>query len=190
MPATHVAIQTTKDNLLIAFEEEVNMAARHAAYAVRANADGLPDVAILFRAVARAAEIRAENHGRVLRECGGDTECVIHAFTVRKSLQNLESVLGCERYEIETMYPEFLENSVPETDANAIHTFRCALEAGKERLGLYEKAIAVAESNVAGPWISAKHLYVCPACGYISESLDEHVVCSMRSSPEIFELVR
>ena len=58
-------------NLETAFNGESNAQARYLAFAKKADADGLPPVASLFRAAARAEEIHAANHAKVIRALGG-----------------------------------------------------------------------------------------------------------------------
>lgn len=57
-------------NLLLAYENEVNAHARYQAFASRAEAEGMNGAASLFRAAARAEQIHASNHARVIRHIG------------------------------------------------------------------------------------------------------------------------
>jgi rubrerythrin len=63
-PAVAVEDEFAVKNLVAALESEVNEHAQYKAFADRADADGLPGVASLFRAAARAEEIHARNHAR------------------------------------------------------------------------------------------------------------------------------
>ncbi len=110
MPAHQVAVENeiTIKNLLAAFEGESNAHAKYVAFAVKADADGLPGAASLFRAAARAEQIHANHHSRVLRQLGSDAVAKIHSIEVKSTLENLKTALGGEQYEIDSMYPEFL----------------------------------------------------------------------------------
>lgn len=188
MSLTIVGAQATSDNLSVAFEEEVNTQARYGAYAVRAEADGLSDVAVLFRALACAEQIHAECHGRAIHQAGIENECVIHDFSVRNTLENLRTALLYELYEIETMYPKYLAEATMEGNSTAIRSFSSALDAEKTHARLLGEAINRAEADSI-PWMTAHHLYICRACGHISETPDGHVICPMYSSPERFEVI-
>ncbi len=59
-------------NLLAAYEGELNAHIRYKAYAARAEAEGMNGAASLFRAAARAEQIHAGNHARVIRHMGGE----------------------------------------------------------------------------------------------------------------------
>lgn len=62
--------ETAVSNLLAAYESELNAHARYKAYAVKAEAEGMLGAASLFRAAARAEQIHAGNHARVIRHMG------------------------------------------------------------------------------------------------------------------------
>src|ERR1022692_820022 len=98
----------TIQNLLAAFEGESNAHAKYTAFAAKAEGDGLHGAASLFRAAARAEQIHATNHARVIKQLGGEAKCEIHPVEVKSTLENLKTALSGENYEIETMYPAFL----------------------------------------------------------------------------------
>ena len=98
MPGIAAGNATTVQNLLAAFEGESNAHAKYTAFAVKADADGLHGAASLFRAAARAEQIHAANHARVIKQLGGEAKCDIHAVEVKATLENLKAALGGEQY--------------------------------------------------------------------------------------------
>ncbi len=60
------------DNLRTAFNNESNAHIRYIEFAAKADGEGWRGVASLFRAAARAEEIHAANHARVLHPLGAD----------------------------------------------------------------------------------------------------------------------
>src|ERR1035438_4407961 len=104
MPAIVAENELTVQNLLAAFEGESNAHAKYTAFAAKADADGLHGAASLFRAAARAEQIHATNHARVIKQLGGDARCEIHPANVKSTLDNLKAALSGEQYEIDTMY--------------------------------------------------------------------------------------
>jgi rubrerythrin len=192
MPAVAAENATTVQNLLAAFEGESNAHAKYTAFAVKADADSLHGAASLFRAAARAEQIHAANHARVIKQFGGEAQCEIHAVEVKATLENLKAALSGEQYEIDIMYPGFLAEATARNSTAAIRTFTGALEAEKTHARLYGEAIALLVGGKKDSWIgAARDFYVCPVCGYTSETEEEHERCPVCNCPwERFEIVR
>jgi rubrerythrin len=182
----------TVRNLLAAFEGESNANAKYTAFAAKADEEGLHGAASLFRAAARAEQIHASNHARVIKQLGGEAACQIHAMEVKGTLDNLKAALGGEQYEIDTMYPEFLDEATQHDNKIAMRTMTYALEAEKTHARLYGEAIALLAGGKLDSWIgAARDFYVCPVCGYTSENEEEHERCPVCNAPwERFEIVR
>lgn len=183
---------TTVQNLLAAFEGESNAHAKYTAFAAKADEDELHGVASLFRAAARAEQIHAANHSRVLHQLGSRSECEIHPVEVKSTLDNLKAALNGEKYEIDVMYPGFLEEATEHKNVAAIRTFTGALEAEKTHARLYSEAIALLAAGKRDSWIAeARDFYVCPVCGYTSETEEEHERCPVCNCQwERFEIIR
>lgn len=179
-------------NLLAAFEGESNAHAKYTAFAVKADADGWHGAASLLRAAARAEQIHAANHARVIRQLGGEATCVIHAVPVQGTLENLKTALAGENYEIDTMYPDFLEEANARKNVAAIRTFSWAMEAEKTHSRLYSEAVALVEAGKKDSWAaSTRDFYVCAVCGYTSETPEEHERCPVCNlSWDKFEVIR
>jgi rubrerythrin len=183
---------TTVENLLSAFEGESNAHAKYTAFATKADEEGLHGAASLFRAAARAEQIHAGNHARVIKQLGGHAECEIHEVVLKSTLENLKVALNGEQYEIDTMYPGFLAEATERKNTAAIRTFTGALEAEKTHARLYSEAIALLAAGKKDSWIGeARDFYVCPVCGYTSETEEEHERCPVCKCPwEKFEIIR
>jgi rubrerythrin len=192
MPSVAAENETTIKNLLIAFEGESNAHAKYMQFAVKADAEGLHGAASLFRAAARAEEIHAANHARVIKQLGGEAKCEIHPAEVQSTLDNLKTALAGEQYEIEVMYPEFLAEATARDNKAAIRTFTGAIEAEKTHARLYAEAIALLQGGDLNSWIGAtREFYVCPVCGYTSETEEEHERCPVCNTRwERFEIIR
>jgi len=192
MPGIAAENAVTVQNLLAAYEGESNAHAKYTAFAAKADADGLHGAASLFRAAARAEQIHAANHARVIVQLGGTAYCEIHNVEVNATLENLKTALNGEQYEIDTMYPGFLEEATERKNTAAIRTFTGALEAEKTRARLYREAITLLAGGKKDSWIAeARDFYVCPVCGYTSETDEEHERCPVCKCPwEKFEIIR
>ncbi len=189
MLTTQISIENevTLRNLQAAFEGESNAHAKYSAFAVRADGEGLHGAASLFRTAARAEQIHADYHARVIRKLGGEPAATIHPPAVRTTLENLNDARAGERYEIDSMYPEFIREAKGHNNSVAVRTFECALEAEKTHARLFSEAIAVLES---GWLIAARNYYVCAACGYTSETPEAERCPTCNLLWEKFELIR
>jgi len=143
----------TTDDLKAAFAGESQANRRYLAFAKKAEDEGYPQVARLFRAAAHAETIHAHNH---LRALGG----------VKSTAENLQAAIAGENHEVVSMYPEFIKDAETEEVKKALNSFRWAMEVEKVHEGLYSKALKALE---AGQDVPAVEYYVCPFCGYTHE---------------------
>ncbi|MCF8092768.1 MAG: rubrerythrin family protein [Desulfotignum sp.] len=140
---------TTKENLAAAFAGESQANRKYLAFAKKADEDGLPQLAKLFRATAEAETIHAHAH---LRAMGG----------IKTSVENLKTAIEGEAHEFKEMYPNFLELARKEGDKKAEFSFAYALAVEEIHHGLYEKALAAVTD---GKDLADAAVYVCPVCG-------------------------
>jgi rubrerythrin len=140
------------EDLKAAFAGESQANRKYLAFAKKADEDGYPQIAKLFRAAAAAETVHANNH---LRALGG----------IQSTSENLQAAVDGENYEAVTMYPEFVKDAEAEEAKSALRSFRWALEVEKVHEGLYRKAL---ENLEAGKQTGFDY-YVCPVCGYTHE---------------------
>ncbi len=196
MPAIAAENTITVQNLLAAFEAASNAHARYMAFAEQAEEDGWHGIAGLFRAVARARQIHATNHAHVIDRAGGRSECEICPVAIKSTLENLKTALNGEQYEIASVYPGFLSEAAERKNAAALRSFTGALEAEKTHARLFSAAIALLQAGkkeaLTGSWIGeGRDFYVCPVCGYTSETEEEHERCPVCNCLwEKFEIIR
>lgn len=185
MSATNLETSLSDQDLLTALEDEINVRSRYDAYAVKADVDGLHGIASLFRALAWAEGVHAENVARVIRQSGGNVKGGAHSFPVGTTRENLKIAVGGELCETETIYPKFLEDASGERKVAAFRTFRCTLESEKAHARLLKDALKLAETTQSDPRIAAaQEFYVCSLCGYVSETRDGRVCCPVCSCPQ------
>ncbi len=169
---------TLLQNLHTAFEGESNTRARYVDFAEKADGEGWHGVASLFRAAARAEEIHAANHARVLRQSGADVACTLHPVDVRGTLENLRTALAGEIFEMETMYPAFLHQAQECREVAAIRTLMWAHEAEKAHTRLFSEALTLVEMEDEESWVTMpREFYLCPVCGYTTETPEETGIC-------------
>jgi rubrerythrin len=179
--------EVTLRNLQAAFEGESNAYARYSAFAVKADAEGLHGAASLFRATARAEQIHANNHARVIRQLGAEPVAAIQPVQVKATLDNLNEARAGERYEIDSMYPEFIREAKNHNSTQAVRTFEWAMDAEKTHARLFSEAIGVLET---GWLVAARNFYVCAACGYTSETPEAERCPTCNLQWEKFEVIR
>lgn len=141
---------TTDENLKEAFAGESQANRKYLAFAKKAEDDGFPQVAKLFRAAAEAETIHAHAHLR-------------HMKVVKSTAENLEAAEAGETYEYTEMYPPMVKQA-EEDGSPAATTFRYALGAEERHAKLYAEAQEAVE---AGHDIETGGIYLCPVCGNV-----------------------
>ncbi len=156
----------TEDNLKTAFAGESQANRKYLAFSKKAESEGFPNIALMFKVIAEAETVHALNHLRVLKQVKGTKE-------------NLEAAKGGEHYEVAEMYPPMVDEAEKEGNKAAANTFRFALETEKVHRGLYDAAIKAASD---GKDIEKKTYWVCPVCGYTGDEdpPDECPVCKTK----------
>jgi rubrerythrin len=157
----------TDDNLKNAFAGESQANRKYLAFSKKAEEDGFPNVAKLFRAVAEAETVHAINHLKVMG-------------AVKSTKENIESAIGGEIYEFTEMYPQFIKASTQESVNAATNSFNLANKVEKIHGGLYNKAL---ESVKDKKDIDKKELFVCQVCGNTVEG-EAPGVCPICGAPK------
>lgn len=181
---------TVVRHLETAFQEETKNNSTCRAFATRADEEGYHGIASLFRAIARAEQIHASNHARVLHHMGGPIGVEIPMPHVESSLDNLRSALVDQRFEVDYLYPTFLTAAVPLVDSTAIRTFHWALEADKSHVRLFWQLIPRVGTDKAG-WAYTPHqFFVCALCGYAAQDPESQNCPSCNYLWERFETIQ
>ena len=140
----------TKDNLQEAFAGESQANQKYLAFAKKAEKEGFPNIAKLFRTTADAERIHAEGHLKALDKVGS-------------TLENLQAAIEGETYEFTEMYPPMLEQAEAENH-KAKKMFKFAVEAEQIHAQLYQLALDAVKS---GQDLTETEFYICPICGHI-----------------------
>ena len=158
----------TIGNLQAAYQGESNANAKYAAFAAKADEEGYARVAQLFRATAKAEEIHAGNHAKVLEGLGQTPAATIETPEVGTTAENLQTAIEGETYEKDTMYPDFLKAATDEGQMDAVRSFNYAQTAETEHARLYQTALDGLEDwKVAG-----LPFKVCTVCGWTCQTVD------------------
>lgn len=142
-------LSKTEQNLENAFAGESQANRKYLAFAEKAETEGYPQAAKLFRAAAHGETIHAHAH---LRALGG----------IASTADNLKAALGGETFEFESMYPPMIAEAEAEGNKAATRTFSYANEVEKIHAKLYQNAMDNLEN------LPSQDYYVCSVCGYIA----------------------
>lgn len=121
----------TEENLKEAFAGESQANRRYQWFAQKADVEGYPDVAALFRSVAEGETGHAFGHFDFLKEVGDP----VTGEPVGPTIDNLKSAVAGETYEYTEMYPGFA---------------KVAREEGYEEISEWLETLARAEKSHAG----------------------------------------
>jgi rubrerythrin len=139
----------SEENLKAAFAGESQANQRYLFFAVKAEKEGLLQVARLFRAAAEAETIHARNHFDAMDGVGSTRD-------------NLTAASIGEHYEFTRMYPPFIARAEDEQNSRAQESFTLANEVEQIHHRLFEAALKAVE---AGRPIFAELYFVCQKCG-------------------------
>ena len=143
-------MSNTQENLQTAFAGESQANRKYLFFAEKAEKEGHPQIARLFRAAAESETVHARNH---LRTMG----------SIKSTKENLQAAVGGEHYEFTEMYPGFIEQAKIEENKGAEVTFDWANKVEKIHHRLYQKAL---EGLEAEPQMQDEPYFVCQGCGY------------------------
>lgn len=143
----------TEANLKAAFAGESQAHMKYLIFAQKAEDEGKPNIARLFRAISFAEQAHATNHLRALGEIGDTAE-------------NLETAIGGETYEVEEMYPAFDAVAKLQEEKAAERSINYAISAEKVHAGLYTKA---KQAVLSGKDLDIGKISICQICGWTVE---------------------
>ena len=139
------------DFLRSAFAGESQTNRKYLAYAARAEEEGYPQAARLFRAAAESETFHAYNYLQALKE-------------IRSTRENLQGAISVETNAFQKRIPEMIAAARAAGNPEAERLFRCTLESEKIHARLFKKMLDTLEKP--GEPIS---YYICGECGHTAE---------------------
>jgi rubrerythrin len=158
----------TEDNVKAALAGESQAHVKYAAFADKAAAENLPNIARAFKANSYAEQVHATNYVRTLGALG-------------TTKANLDAAVGGESFEIEEMYPSYIAVAQTQGEKAAETFLSWALAAEKVHAAIYRAARSAAD---AGRDIDFKPIHVCSNCGFTMEG-DVPDTCPVCGVPKI-----
>ncbi len=144
--------EKTKKNIYTAFIGEAKAYFRLLAYAEKADEEKVPQIALLFRAIAEAERVHATRQLNLVKD-----------MIVKDTDTNLEKSFQREKSVSENEYPKFLKEAEDEGEKAAALVFSHARDAESFHAKLYERAIYHVIKDIV------KTYYVCQVCGYVTD---------------------
>jgi rubrerythrin len=144
--------EKTKKNIYTAFIGEAKAYFRLLAYAEKADEEEVPQIALLFRAIAEAERVHATRQLNLVKD-----------VMVKDTDTNLERSFQQEKSVSENEYPTFLKEAEDEGEKAAALVFSQARDAESFHAKLYERAIYHVIKDIV------KAYHVCQVCGYVTD---------------------
>jgi rubrerythrin len=154
-----------------AFAGESQANRKYLAFAAKADQEGHPQIARLFRAAGEAETIHAHNHLRALNG-------------IRSTKENLQEAIAGETHEFKKMYPEMIEAAKAEGHKAAERSFNYANAVEKVHAQLYQNLL----ENL-GKSQETYSYYVCPICGNTVEKHAPDICPICGTKGEMFKKV-
>jgi rubrerythrin len=155
----------SEQHLRDAFAGESQANRKYLAFAKKAEKEGYPQVARLFRAAGAAETVHAHAHLRALGEIGNTAD-------------NLKVAVAGETHEFKNMYPEMIADAKEEGNKTAERSFVYANEVEQVHAKLYQNALDNLDS------LEETDYHVCSVCGMTveNEPPDNCPVCGAPAS--------
>jgi rubrerythrin len=153
-------VEKSIQNLKKAFAGESQANRKYLAFAEKAEKDGYPQAARLFRAAAAAETVHALNHLKALKAIGSTAD-------------NLKEAIAGETAEFLEMYPKMIADARAEGHREALRSFEFANAVEQTHAQLYQKALDNLEKK------ELVDIFVCSVCGHTveGEPPDQCPVC-------------
>lgn len=173
-----------KEALLSAYAGESMAQTRYRAFEEVAEREGFRNVARLFRAIAFAEQAHARNHLRRVASLMSDQKaCGGAPIGLGTTSQNLKLAVDGEEFEVNEMYPAYLDVARFHGDKQTEQSFKWALEAERIHVELYRKAREHVEKGEDMPIEGA--VWICPVCGHTYVGVEAPEKCPMCGAPRV-----
>jgi rubrerythrin len=153
----------TRDALQQAYTGEAKAALRLKVYAEKAEEDGYPQIAKLFRVIARSEELHGSRALKALHE-------------IKTTEENLTESFQSERGVAEVAYAQFVKRAEAEGNRVAVIVFRQSKDVEETHAKLYKEAMNHLMEE------RETQYYVCLVCGFIADGVQPEIcpVCGAK----------
>jgi rubrerythrin len=143
----------TEANLRDVFDSQSQAQVLYQEYAQRAREEGFENVARIFDASAFSQRVRAAHVAHVLED-------------VHTTAQNLAIAVKAEVFDVQQMYPAYVEVAKLQGEDRAEESLHAAIQAERNEVNLYQEAQSAIDS---GRDVEVLAVFVCPDCGFTAK---------------------
>ena len=161
---------STADNLRLAFTEEAKNSALYLIFAEKADSEGKPQAARMFRALAESELI----HGRAELQLLGDNGA---------TEDNVQFAIATEEREFQDMYARFLQDALKESNEEAAGLMSNIMKVERAHHDMLRKALA---ELLDGSDVAEGSIFVCSTCGNTVIGAQSEACSICGSEPEMF----
>lgn len=170
-------------NMTVAYIREATVEQKYLDYAKKAKEDNFPKVSVMFTALAKAEGIHAVNHQKVLEKLKGKyIGFPLSKYAVLSTLENIKDGMETEKYEVEVMYPAFMEEAKTEGSSEALESFKWAYQVEIQHMGYYR--VALSSIGTGSELTMPEKWYICPKCGGSYAVADVKSTCYFDPTPK------
>lgn len=172
-------MEQTKECLKLSILGERSAVKKYGLFAEKAEQEGKPNLAKLFRGLVAAERIHIKNHLSALCEEFGDDSC--EQVEVGSSLENINYAIEGEVAEAKEMYPRFMKTVKKEGEDQFYKVALLSLEWAAKAEKIHAKILKIAQKSIhSGADFPCSGIYLCRVCGNleIGSKPESHcVVC-------------
>jgi rubrerythrin len=159
--------QMTEQNLINAYGGESQAHIRYLRFAEQARKEKYHNVERLFKAIAYAEYVHAGNHYRELKHLNAVYNAnSVAVFGSGDTKKNLSLAIMGETYEINEMYPVYMQAARFQQEKEALRSFEYSYSSEKEHKKLLEMTAAAVDEKID---VDLSQIAVCDICGFTLE---------------------
>lgn len=141
--------------LNIAYDRECNSRADYGAYALRADADGMPVAALAFRVAVIAESVHASLQAHQIRDLGVEPTWTPKSIVVHATEENLRTAIENEVREHACVYRQLIDESRPECLYDALEALQYARAAEATHANLFTEVLQSLAPIGTSPMLAA-----------------------------------
>lgn len=157
-------MEQTKECLKLSILGERGAVKKYCLFAEKAEQEGKPNLAKLFRGLVAAEHVHIKNHLSALSEEFEEDNC--EQVEIASSLENINSSIDGEVAEANEMYPKFMKTVKKEGKDQFYKVALLSLEWATKAEKIHAKILKIAQKSInSGDDFPYSSIYLCRVCG-------------------------
>jgi len=166
----------TSANLTEAYRFESNNSQIFDACARQAADEGLPSIALFFKAIAKTSSIHAGNLKKVLSPMGIQVAPIKQVIILKTPEIHLDEALKSVRVQAGIKYTEYIDQAKADGEESAVKVLQWTKETEQQSLEIYLKVINALRNDTRNSLPDG--YWICPKCGNLYDVPDPEDECS------------